>query len=810
MDILRINVRRLVRSPLFTVIAVLTLAVGIGATTAIFSVVNGVLLEPLPYPESARLVYVGLEAPGLGYDQVPFSDAFYTLVRDNGTAFAGVASYSQERVHLTGEGTPEELPAARVTPGFFSTLRVVPQLGRAFTRDDAVPGAEPVAVIGHGLWQRRFGGDPTTIGRTVRMDGVDRRVVGIAPAGFAYPTQRTSIWRPLEIDEANLNVGNFSYPSLGRLADGVAVEAARADIDRIIAMIAEAWPEEIPPGLMEQARFGPVVTPLKKLIVGDVTRPLWVVLGTVGLVLLIACANVANLFLVRAESRGREVAVRSAMGAGRGRLARFFLTESVSLALVGGAVGIALARGGIAWLTALAPASIPRLHEIGMDPVVLLFTLAVSVLAGLVFGAFPVLRFDGLDLVTALKEGRTTTSGRRRHRTRNALVVVQVALALVLLVGSGLMVRSFQALRSVEPGFEAEGVLTFQLALPDAEYDDGARQRFYRQLQDRLAGMPGVASVGITSGLPLTEAREGGSLHIEGREQDESTLPPLADRRRVSAGYPETMRIPLREGRAFEPGDGVGTGFPAAIVSRSFAEHYFPGESALGHRIRTGEWADWLEIVGVVEDVHGRSLEEEPGDVVYLPLRAGSTDNPYVPGNVAFAIRTAGSPRALMSAVRDQVWSLDPNIPVVEPRTMTEILDDSLSRTSFTMLMLGIAAAVALLLGMVGIYGVVAYVAGQRTHEIGIRMALGSSAGAVRGMVVRQGIVLAVVGIAIGLLVALGLSTVMDALLFRVAATDPLTYALVGLVLLGVALLASYIPARRAAAVDPSEALRAE
>jgi len=807
----RLALRTLARTPLFTGVAVLTLAVAIGANTAIFSVVNSVLLEPLPYPESDRLVSVYFTAPGVGYPEVPFSDGAFIRVREGEEAFAGIAMYGLENVNLTGEGAPERLSGVRVTPNLFEVLRSPPALGRAFTEADGQPGAEPVVILSHDLWMRRYGADQSVVGRTLQMDGEARRVVGVAAKDFAFPAPEADVWRPLLVDPATAQPGNFSYPAIARLEPGVDIAAATADLDRLIIRFSEAYPEELPMAFLEQARFAGVVKPLKEQLVGDVGQALWMILGTVGFVLLIACANVANLFLVRAEGRGRELAVRSALGARRGDLAGLFLGESLILGLLGGAMGLLLAFAAVRGLLALAPGGIPRLHEIGVNGDVLAFTAGISLVAGLFFGSFPAFRYRPADLSVALKEGgRASTTGGERHRARSTLVVVQVAMALVLLVASGLMVRSFERLRAVDPGFDSHSVLTVRLALSQTDYPDDARvAAFWTRLRERIAELPGATSVGAVNHLPLGDTRSSGSIGIEDHPTADDELPPVALQKMTTPGYFRTLGIPLIEGRAFEPGDAA-DGFRAAVVNRAFAERWWPGESPLGRRVRLSESEEWYEIVGVVGNVREESLEKEPGAAVYFPHSVGARDAPRTSRSMALVVRTAGDPRALMEPVRDAIWSLDPNLPIASQRTMEDLVSRSMARTSFTLVMLGIGAALALLLGAVGIYGVLSYAVSQRTRELGIRMALGASASGVRRMVVRQGLQLALIGVSLGLIAAYGLSGLLQGLLYEVSATDPLSYVAVTAVLVAVAVLACYLPARRASSTDPLEALRQE
>jgi predicted permease len=794
----------------FALAAVLTLALGIGATTAVFSVVDGVLLRPLPYPESDQLVIVGFTAPGLGYDDMPFSDAVYVYAQTVQRSFQGMALYANADANLSGEGEPVRVVGELVTPGFFELLGVKPALGRAFTPADGRPGAEPVVILSHVLWVSRYGGDAGILGQTVMMDGAAHRVVGVMPSGFAFRGETDDVWLPLIVDPAHLQAGNFSYPCLGRLKPGETPATARADLQRLVAHIGDVVPG-LSPALVERARFAPAVRSLKERVVGDIRRPLWIILGTGAFVLLIACANVANLFLVRAEGRGRELALRTALGASRSDLIGLMLGESLLLATIGGALGLGLALFGVKGLLSLAPSTIPRAGAIGLNGDVLLFTLVVSVLAGLLFGSAPLLRRRSTDPSAALREsGRLATAGRERGRARSALVAVQVALALVLLVGAGLMIRTFQAMRSVDPGFEPDGVVTFEVALPRGEDAMGAKAAvFWRELVERVGALPGVRSAAIINNLPLGASILNGGIDIEGHPVPDGGLSPTAERKNVTPAYFATLGIPVLQGRPLDAHDRADA-FHGVVVNRAFARHWWPGGNALGARIRESSDDPWYEIVGVVGDVRFRSLEEPGTEAVYFPVPTGSARAPYVPRHMAVVIRTDGNPTPLMAAVRAQLRALDASLPIANVRTMRSLVNRSMARTSFVLVLLGIAAAVALLLGIVGIYGVIAYVVSQRRREIGVRMALGATAREVRGMVVRQGVMLAVVGVVVGLGAAFALSRLLGTLLYGVSASDPATYIVVAAVLLGVAALASYLPARRASAIDPMESLRAE
>jgi len=809
---IRLAIRSLQRSPTFTIVAVLTLALGIGANTAIFSVVNGVLLKPLAYPDSEQLLSFNFAAPGIGYPLVPFSDDFYVFVRDQQKTLDSLAMYNEDNVNLVGEGDPVRVAGANVTPSMFDILRVPALLGRTLTEPDAEVGAEPVAVIANQLWQERFGGDADVLDRTEDMDGVMRRIVGVMPPGFAFPDTETRIWKPYIIDEANITPGSFSNPGIARMSGGMTVDGVIDDATAMLARLFEERAGDYPPALIEQAEFAPRIDTLKEVIVGDVRQALLVILGTVGVVLLIACANVANLFLVRAETRQREVTLRAALGAGRGDLARFFLAESMILALAGGAVGVVLAAIGVRTFTTMAPVAIPRISEIGIDSRVLGFTLLASLLTGVLFGAVPMLRRQIRDLASSLREGgRSVTTGQGPLSVRNALVVTQVALALVLLVGSGLMMRSFQALRTVDPGFDADGLLAVQVALPGPDYPDAAqRLAFWSEVRDRGAALPGVTAAGLIDNIPLGWGRSSGSFEIEDFPNDrESGQLTLAEKKRVGAGGLETLGVPLVEGRYLNDNDGADR-FRAVVVSQSLAQHWWPEQSPLGKRVREEEEEAWYEIVGVVGDVHYISLEDPAEEVLYLPLAAGAVELPSVSANMTVLLRTEGSLSALVGPMRGVVRGVDPRMPIARSETMANLLRNSTARTSFTLVMLGIASSVALLLGAIGIYGVISYVVSQRTQEIGVRIALGASRGSVQGMVVRRGMMVCGVGIVVGVLGALAASSALGSLLYEVNPLDPFTYVTVVAALGGTALVASWLPALRASGVDPVVALRSD
>jgi putative ABC transport system permease protein len=807
----RFAIRGLARTPGFTVVAVITLALGIGATTAVFTLVDSVLLRALPYPESDRILAIRHEGRG-GEDQLPMSTGLYLLYRDHARSLSAIALQGNAVMNITGENDAERVTGASVTPSIHDVLRTMPALGRRLLETDGEQGADPVVVLSHAYWQSRFGGDPSVLNTTLVMNGVSRQIVGVMPRGFAYPDADARFWIPVTIDPANAPLGAFGLNGIARMADGVTIETVRADVAGIIGRLEELAPEAGPVvSFLREVRITGLVDTLKEVIVGDVGRVMWTLLGMVAFVLLIACANVANLLLVRAESRQRELAVRQALGAGRAAIARPFLAESLALGAAGGTLGVAVAALAVRTTTALAPADLPRMSEVGIDPRVLAFTAAVSLLAALAFGMFPILRYGRGDLSGALKEGgvRGGTAGRDRHRVRNTLVVAQVMLALVLLIGSGLMFRSFIALMAVDPGFEQEGILAVQLSVPTGEVaEPTAVADFYRQLRDRLAAHRGVQSVGAGSTVPL-----GGQLSfiahsIADYPTGPDELPPLAFVTQADVGYFETLNIPIVEGRSLTTTDGAPQ-FRGVVVSRAYAQRWWPNGSAIGRQIEFGPGGAW-EIVGVTENVRNRGLQEDPEEIVYLPMQVGPADAPQVSRTRELVIRVQGDPAVFLPVVRREVNELNPRIPLANPRTMREIMRVAAAETSFTMAVLGSASVVALLLGLIGIYGVVSYIVTQRTREIGVRMALGAQRSGVRGLVVRHGLVLGGVGVVAGLVLALIASRLIESLLFGVSARDPLTYGAVAVSLLAIAGVASWIPAQRAASVDPAIALRQE
>jgi len=811
---LRQLLRRLSRAPLFVAVSILTLGLGVGANVAIFTVVNGVLLQPLPFPEADRLVGLWHTAPGLGFDEVNQCPALHFTYRDEGRAFEDVGVWNAQSATITGLEEPERVEALAVTEGTLELLRVPPALGRAFTAEEDSPAGARTVIVGHGYWQRQLGGDPDVLGRKLTIDGEPHDVIGVMPEGFRFLDFVPAIIVPLRFDRAEIDgVSNFSYRGVARLAPDADLESANADVGRMIPLAFERYPNDLQPSMMAEARFAPTVRPFMRDAVGDVGDVLWVLMGTVGMVLLIAAANVANLFLVRAEARHRELAVRSALGAGRGRILREFLSESAALSLAGAALGALLAHAAVRMLVAMEPEGLPRLAEIRTDAQVLFFTFGISVLVALVLAALPALHYMRTDLGEALKEGGRSASG-GRQRVRGALVVGQVALALVLLAGSGLMLRSFVALSRVEPGFrDPDQVLIFRTSIaralvPDEEHVAPMEQQILRNLE----ALPGVASVGLTSSVTMDGWDSNDPVEVEGFPVPEGQLPPIRRFKWVGPGYFSTMGNPVIAGRTIT-WDDVLQRRPVVVISAALARVYWKDPSeALGRRVRTFK-NDWREVVGVVGDVRDDGLARDPTPVAFWPLsQADWWEEPiHTARNVAYVVRSdrVGTP-GLLDEVRRAVWAVNADLPISGVRTLRDLFDRSMARTSFAMAMLGIAAAMALALGAVGVYGVLSYTVSQRTREIGVRMALGARGRDVTHLVLRQGLLLTAIGVGFGLVASIALTRVMSSLLYGVTALDPSVLGGVVLALGGVGVLATVLPARRASEVEPLEALRCE
>ncbi len=790
------------------------MAIGIGANLAIFTIVNAVLLRPLPLPESDRLVVLRHTAPGLTQlDTLPMSDALYFLYRDNVRTLAGVSLFSDRVVSFTGPDNPERLPAAYVTPSFFEVAGTPPLVGRTFDVSEG-PEGPPEAVITHGLWQRRYGGADDIIGRQIEIDGATTEVIGVMPQGFTFSELDSQLWMPLRPDPDEVTLGSFSAGGLARMADGVTLEQVQAELATLTSNLIELFPDEGAAGVLVNAGFAPDIAPARDIVVGDVEATLWILLGAVGFLLLIACANVANLFLARAEARHRELAIRISLGESRRQVVGSTIAESIVLALLGGLVAAPVALAAVRALVRYGPQELPRLAEIAPDANVLAFGVSLSLLAGLWFGLLPALRAAAIPASASLHEGaRGASATRERHLTRRALVVTQIALALTLLVGSGLAARSFQRLSSVDPGFDPRDVLTLRLALPEQRYaEDERRLQFHRQAVAELAALPGVTGAAAVSDLPLGGSLSGSGAQIEGRPLEEGGVPPVFMMKNISADYFEVMGIEVVEGRAFERLD-ADRGAPVVIVSEGLARAHWPGESALGKGIRQGRepggGEQFFRIVGVVEDVHQQALHEPPPELAYYPLAMPVGDDEVEVGTaMSFVVRTDGTNVA--SGARGVIRGLDPNLPVSDVDAMDTLLARARAQRAFVMVLLLIASGFAVLLGAIGLYGVISYVVAQRRREIAIRMAIGAQLADIRRMVLTEAGWLALAGTLLGLGGAVALTRRLQALLFETSPMDPTVFATVSFLLAGICLLASWLPARRAARVEPIAALRAE
>jgi len=809
----RVAVRGFLRSPGFTALTVLTLALAMGANTAIFSVVDGVLIESLPFPEPEELVSVRHDAPGLDMIGMPQAPGLHVFYAQENRSFDALAMYSTRTATLTGDDAPERVTIGRATPSLFEVLGAQPATGRLFTEEEGVPGGPSVALIGDALWTERFGRAPEVVGRTLQLDGVTLEIVGVMPAGFAFPDPDVRLWTPLRVDPAGTDFGGFNFPAIARLKDGVTVEAAHRELNALIPRFPERFPQLFTPDMITNSGIAVDVHPYVDDLVGEVRPVLLVLMATVGFVLIIACANVANLLLVRAEVRAKEVAVRSALGASRRHLFARYLAESLLLAVLGTALGVGIAQGGLHILLARGPQNLPRLDQIGIDGSVLLFAGVLTLVATLLFSAIPALRNRSVSVASVIRDGtRGATSGRHGSRMRSLLLAAQVAFALVLLVGSGLTLRSFWAVQRVDPGYDATDVLTFELALPLAAYSENeARARFYFELLDRIEAIPGVQVAGVVSHLPLWGFGSLDPLLVEGRAIDPDEIPPIVEMRAATPGYFEALDIPLASGRMLNATD-VEARTGAVLVSQRIVDVFFDGTDPVGREVAQGiplEHDPWSQVVGVVGDVHNATLTDEPMGAIYYPLIQGEgVERTYLTQSMGYTVKTSVPPTSIVSAIRSELREMDPTIPLANVRTMEDRTRDARAPMAFTMLMLAIAAGVGLLLGAVGLYGVVSYVTTQRTQEIGVRLALGAEAGVVRGMIVRQGMAVTAAGLVVGLLGAYALSRFMGALLFQVDPDDPTTFGSVSVVLLLVSLAATWIPAARAAGTDPVSALR--
>ena len=806
---LKYGLRMLMKNPRFTAAAVLSLAIGIGANTAIFSVTNALLLRPLPYKDAERLVILWNRSPGLNVEQDWFSPGQYLDIKAENQVFDNVAATIDSSFNLTGQGVAERVEGARVSSSLFAVLGAHAMLGRVFTADEDEQGKPTTAILSYAFWQRHFAGDPNVVGKTLSLNGNSVDIVGVMPRDFTLNKEVMPTVNKISNAEILLSLPmgwgkrttrtNEDYNIFGRRKPGVTLAQAQADVDRIVSGMKQQYPENYPPS----SGFMISVVPLLQQVVGEVRRPLLILLGAVGFVLLIACANVANLQLARAAVRQREIAIRAAVGAGRRRIIRQLLTESILLSLIGGVLGLLLTFVGLRLLVSLGPDTLPRLNEIAIDARVLGFTFVVSLITGVVFGLAPAVRSSRIDLNGVLKDsGRSTGAG--HNRARNAFVVVQVALSLVLLIGAGLLVRSYNHIQNANPGFNPQNALSFRMSLPNSKYKGPAVTSFYKQLTDRIKALPGVESVGNSYSLPMSSvAFAWGPITIEGYVPKHSADFIMSNERFVSPGYFPAMGVPLVKGRLFDERD-VKDAQQTVIVNENLAERFWPNQDPIGKRLERGDKEPWRAVVGVVRDTKEFSFDNEPPISIYHPHEQ------FPIGTMFIVVRSSTTTAVLTPAITKELRALDPELPAFEFKTMEQRLSDTLSRRRFSTFLLGVFSLVALVLAAIGIYGVVAYSVTQRTQEIGIRMALGAEPGKIMSMIVRHSLVLVVVGVVLGLVGAFALTRVMSSLLFRVSATDTLTFVAPPLILAAVALLASYFPARRAARVDPTVALRSE
>jgi putative ABC transport system permease protein len=803
-DELRLAARSLARRPGYAAVAIATLGLGVGASVAIFAVVNAVLLRPLPYPSSERIVMVNHHAPGLNLPELSSSEGMIDFYRDAAKQITRMAAVSNPSVNLTGNGPAERIEVERVTPEFFDVVATYPMRGRAFAAQDVAEGAAPVAILTYASWQSRFGGDASILGRRIEIDGHQTEIIGVMPKGFAFPDPSTHALLPLFMSAAK-PFGAFGLTGLARLAPGATLESARAELVSLQARLPDRFQANATADFLKRAGWNVSLVTLHERSVREVKATLWILLGGVGLLLVIATANVANLFLVRAESRGREMALRAALGAGRLRMAVTFLAESAVVGAAGGALGLLIAWAGVKLLVANGPDQLPRLHAVQIDGTVFAFAAIITVVASAVLGFMPFAALRRRSSAAALREGgRSATVGRERHRVRKLLIATQVAMSLVLLVGAQLMLASVRHLRNVDPGFRADDALTVSVSL-DRETPANVAAQFYRQVADEASQIPGVQVAGITNSLPVERTGiNGGSFSIESRPRPDDALPPVAYYATVTQGYFDAIGIPLREGRAPEWRDGEGR--PRVIwVNETFAKQFLGGR-AIGERIRFGDDSTWSEIAGVVGDVRHAGLREPIQPMAFYPLGVGASGVDV--SRSTLVLRTSGDAIQVGAAVRGIVTRANASVPIVAMRPMRDVVASSVAQTAFTMTLLTIAALVALALGVVGLYGVISYVVGQRSNEFGIRMALGARPGQIRTMVVRQGVFVALGGIAVGLATAAGLTRLMETILFEVSARDPLIFAGSATVLMLISAVASDLPARRAAAVEPVMSLR--
>jgi predicted permease len=822
---IRYSLRALRRNPMFTAVALLMIAIGIGANTAVFSVVNSVLLKPLNYPNAEQLVslhQIAPGAPGLADFEsgLHLSPSMYFTYAEHNRTFQSLGVWDTGTASVTGLAEPEQVRTVEVSDGVLQALDVRPAVGRWLSEADQVPRGPQRVMLSYGYWQRRFGGERSAVGRNITVDAVPREVVGVMPKGFRLVDTDFDVMVPLAFDRGKLILAGFGYEGIARVKPGVTIGEANADLTRMLAVWMDSWTNGpgTNPHFYETWKITPMIRPLKREVIGNVSEVLWLVMGTIGLVMIIACANVTNLLLVRIEGRQQELAVRAALGASWGRMVRGLLIESVMLGLMGGALGVGFAYAGVRLLLAIGPANLPRLNEISLDARTLGFTVLLALLSGLLLGLIPALKYAGPRTSLTLRGGgRAASASREHHRARNMLVVCQVAMALVLLVSAGLMIRTFQALRTVEPGFtDAQHLQLMRISIPEALVAKPERVlRIQNEILEKLTASPGVKSAGLVSEMPMEGFdSDWDCIFAQDKTYPDNVMAPLYLYKYISPGFLQTAGTRLIAGREFTWNDVYGLR-PVVMISENFArEMWSTPSAALGKQLREFPSMPWHEVIGVVEDVREKGVQEKAPEIVYWPPMMEYLFGNKTPQTVrteTFVIRSerAGT-EGFLNEVRQVVWSVNSSLPLASVRTMQEVYDKSMARTSFTLTMLGIAGAMALSLGLIGIYGVVSYSVSQRHREIGIRRALGAQSGDVLEMVLRQVAVLVLVGVAIGIGTALGLTRWMTSLLFGVTAHDAMTFVFVPVALICVALLASYIPARRAMHVDPMVALRYE
>jgi predicted permease len=813
--------RRLAKAPLFAGVTLITLAVGVGATTAIFSVVESVILKPLNYPASEQLIGVWLNAPGWGLQKMPLGPAIYFIGREQNATLQDLGVYWSNFYSVTGTGEPENVRGLVVTDGTLPVLGVKPVLGRLFTHQDCMPGSRETVLLSYGYWQRKFGGSTSVIGRPLMVSARPWEIIGVLPRDFHFLDEADpALYLAMQLNRNETKLGGFGYKAIARLKPGTTLAQANADVARLLPVAIHSFPPwpGYPPDIFEKAQLGPDVHPLKQDVIGNISTMLWVLMGSIVIVLLIACVNVANLLLVRVEARRQELAIRYALGAGHRHIIAAILLESLLLGLAGSILGLTLAFGALRILVAMAPKGLPRLHEITIDAPAFLFTMGIALLVSFGIGMIPVIKYTRADLRGALSEsGRGQSQSRERQRARKVLVAVQVALSLILLICSGLMIRTFRALVNVNPGFAQPSTLeTFHVYVPTAQIPETQSERVVRleqQILDNIASIPGVSSVGITSELPMDEHHIEDPIFVRDRIYKVGEIPAERHFKFVSPGLFTAMGIPLIAGRDLTWSE-IYEKRPVAIVSENLAREYWKDPpNALGKQIRATSADDWREIVGVVGNIHDEGLDKPETSAIYWPPMEVRFDGmqEVLVRDVAFVVRSprAGS-AALVKELQRAVWAIDPEMPLADPITAGELYTKSIARTSFTLVMLCIAGGMTLLLAIVGLYGVVSYDVSQRTREIGVRMALGAQPNELTTMFVKEGLWLTGIGIACGVAAAFAATRLMSSLLFGVSSRDPWTYVGTIACVIAISLLACYLPSRRAASVNPADTLRAE